>query len=151
MALAVMAGIGDIPDHVEHCATCAAQNSHQRDELPQPPVLEDGPDVRPGCHKGGGDSGNTSDREHDGEPVCGPVDFGYWTSWQVPAHPVPDRFCGWCSGVSGKYGGIHMSCSKGTHPEVKSNRTGSVLATANSPVEGWKSMRTGAVWSPSYW
>lgn len=45
--------------------------------------------------------------------------------------------------------GMCISYRKGTHPEVKSNRTGSVLATANSPVEGWKSMRTGAVCRPS--
>lgn len=151
MTLAIMASVGDVTDYVEHRATCASQDNHQGDELPQPSVLYDRPNIRPGRHEGRGDSGNGREREDYGEPVCGPVDFGDWTSWQITTDPVPNRFRGWRTDVSCKQGSVYISSRKATHPEVKSNRTGSVLATANSPVEGWKSRRTGAVCSPSWW
>jgi hypothetical protein len=106
MTLSVVAGVRDIPDVVEHGAARAAQNNHQGDELPQPAVLNDRANERPGSHQGCDDSSNSRECHDDGEPVCGSVDFGNWTSWQVSADPVPDRLGRWCTGVTCKYGGM---------------------------------------------
>lgn len=127
VALAVVAGVGDVPDHVEHGAARAGQDGHEREELPQPAVLDDGPDVRPERHERRADAGNGRDGEEYGEPVRGPVDFGDGAAWQVAAEPVPDRFRGGGAGVSCKYWGGYIYIYQEVYSprgEVKSHGVG---------------------------
>lgn len=81
MALAVMAGVGDVSDHVKHGAARATQDGHEREELPQPAVLDDGPDVRPERHERRADAGHRYEREDYGEPVRRPLHLGDRASW----------------------------------------------------------------------
>lgn len=90
MALAIVACVGDVTDYVEHRAACATQDGHEREELPQPAVLDDGADVRPEGHQRRAYAGHRREGEEDGEPVRGPVDLGDGAAWQVAADPVPD-------------------------------------------------------------
>lgn len=99
VALAVVACVGDVTDYVEHRAAGAAQDGHERQELPQPAVLDDGADVRPERHERRADAGHGGEGEENGEPVRGPVDLGDGAAWQVTADPVPDGFGRWGANV----------------------------------------------------
>lgn len=149
MAFAIVASVGNISDDIEHGAACASQDDHEGNKLPKSPVLDDGADVWPERHDGCAYASHGHEREHYSEPVRGPVNFGDGAAWQMASDPVSDRLRGGRTIVSVSTR-TSIPRGKSTHPEVKSNRTGSVLATANSPVEGWKSKRTGAVCRPSW-
>lgn len=112
MALAVVACVGDVPNYVEHRAACAAQDGHERDELPQPSVLNDGADVWPERHERGADAGHRRQGEDDGEPIRGPVDLGDGASWQVAGDPVPDGLGGWCTRGEVKSHGVGVGNSE---------------------------------------
>lgn len=108
MTLAIVACVGDVANNVEHRAACAGQDGHERDELPQPAVLDDGSDVRPERHERRSDASNRREREEYGEPVGGPVDFRGGAPWQIPSDPVPDRFCCRVADVSCKHRDVYI-------------------------------------------
>lgn len=108
MALAIVACVGDVANNVKHRAACASQDGHERDELPQPAVLHDGPDVWPERHERSSDASNRCEGEEYGEPVRWPVDFGDGPSWQVPSDPIPDRFRGRGTDVYCKHGDVYI-------------------------------------------
>lgn len=94
MAFAIMAGVGNVSDHVEHGAACASQDDHEGDELPQSSMLDDGSDVRPERYNCCANASHGHEREHYGEPVRRPVDFGHRASWQMAGNPVSNRLGG---------------------------------------------------------
>lgn len=146
-----MSGIGYVANTVEHGAADAGKDGDEGQQSPalsvHDPWADNGPDDAPEGHN----CKESNDACHPGEPVSRSVDLWVRSARQVARKPVADGLGCWSTIAcvsSCKY--PYCANSGDTNPETKSNRRGSTLETAYSPVEGWKRSRTGAVCRPSY-
>lgn len=145
-ALAIVTGIWNLADVVEHVSAGEEQDENQADGGPEVAVLDDGKDVGRGDGEECEDTDDGSCDGNDLDIVDGTLDRWVRGVGKVTAQPRVNRLSLVGTDAIGMLvveGRIDIGMD--ANPERKSKRVGEGSVFALGPVVGWKRSRTGAV------